>query len=407
MAAVDGILWQKTNKAITLTLDRPKILNPLTTDICRSVVTGLLDWRKSYSNVNCFIVKGNGKAFCAGGDIKSLYKSLIATDATNIGTGKSGSFEGDFFRSEYELNYLLNVSRIPQVSILDGIVMGGGVGLSYFGEFRIATENSLWAMPECAIGIFPDVGSCSWLPKLNSYTDKNKRINVPGLGLYLALTGQRLYAVDLINMGIATHFIHSSKLLALEDKIIEDVSNNDKNDTRGIISDVLKSFSEEGSIGPDEGKSIFKDLDKIAFNFGNIESIESLMASLEGGLSILSESDLNGNTAAGETKEWTKNTLKILKKQSPTSLKVTHQLFKNSANIYKHDLKKCLTVEYGLMMRLLRGADFKEGVRAAVIDKDNTPLWTPGTVGGVTDENVQRYFEPLGELDLDLNRLDE
>jgi 3-hydroxyisobutyryl-CoA hydrolase len=252
MSAVDSIVWRKMNKAITLTLDRPKILNPLTTDICRSVVTKLLDWRKSSSNVNCFIVKGNGKAFCAGGDIKSLYQSLIATDATNIGTGKSGSVEGDFFRSEYEMNYLLGVSRIPQVSILNGIVMGGGVGLSYFGEFRIATENSLWAMPECAIGIFPDVGSCSWLPKLNSFTDKNKRINVPGLGLYLALTGQRLYAADLINVGIATHFIHSSKLEALEDVIIENVNNNDKNDTSEIISEILKSFSGEGSIGPDD-----------------------------------------------------------------------------------------------------------------------------------------------------------
>lgn len=268
MVAVDGIIWQQTNKVITLTLDRPNILNPVTTDICRSVVNGLLDWRKPSSNVNCFIVKGNGKAFCAGGDIKSLYKDLISTDAASIGTGKAGSTEGDFFRSEYEMNYLLSASKIPQVSILNGIVMGGGVGLSHFGEFRIATENSLWAMPECAIGIFPDVGSSSWMPKLDNYKSKNVDLPVPGLGLYLALTSQRLYAADLIHMGIATHFIHSSQLLALESTIIEQVNNNDRKDAIRIINGILKDFNREGSMKPDEGKSICGNMLDITSNFG-------------------------------------------------------------------------------------------------------------------------------------------
>jgi hypothetical protein len=141
-------------------------------------------------------------------------------------------------------------------------------------------------------------------------------------------------------------------------------------------------------------------LNKIAFNFGNIESIETLIASLEGGLFILSESALNKNTVAEETKEWTEKTLKILKKQSPTSLKVTLQLFKNSANVYNHDLKKCLTVEYGLMMKLLRRADFKEGVSYVYIYK-HIYMYI-GNVDGCIDKCIRNPI-PLNRNSIPLN----
>jgi len=147
------------------------------------------------------IVKGSGeKAFCAGGDVKAMWEDAN-TGGETLGTGAPGRASSDFFHDEYIMNYNLGISKVKQVSMWDGVVLGGGVGISIFGEYRIATEKTMFAMPETAIGLFPDVGSSAWLPHLGG-----------GLGEYLAMTGTRLKAADLLTLGIATHFLPSAQV---------------------------------------------------------------------------------------------------------------------------------------------------------------------------------------------------
>lgn len=194
--AEPAILVEQRKNLLIVELNRPKALNSLTTDMCKDMKNLLLTKINPPATtpvapeqaVGAFIVKGKGgKAFCAGGDVKTIWQGLMA----------SPDYEADkFFRTEYYMNYLLGTSNAPQISIWDGIVMGGGVGISVFGEFRIATEKALFAMPETAIGLFPDVGSSAWLPHLQD-----------GYGAYIGLSGCRLGPADLVHTNIATHFV--------------------------------------------------------------------------------------------------------------------------------------------------------------------------------------------------------
>jgi len=207
---------QQQTGVVTITLNRPKALNALDLDMCASLKETLLQWRRpsassssssSSSPPRLFILKSSSpKAFCAGGDVKSVYTELLSLPPEAIGTGAKGTLHADFFRTEYEMNYLLATSPVPQISLWDGIVMGGGVGVSMYGRYRVATEKTLFAMPETNIGLFPDVGASSWLPLLMP----------KGLGLLLGMSGKRLTARELIDAGIATHYVHSSKLPELE-----------------------------------------------------------------------------------------------------------------------------------------------------------------------------------------------
>lgn len=191
-----AILVEQRKNLLVVELNRPKALNSLTTEMCkdmRQLLTTKINPPASAGvrkedAVGAFIMKGRGgKAFCAGGDVKTIWQGLMT----------SPDYEADkFFRTEYYMNYLLGTSNAPQVSIWDGIVMGGGVGISIFGEFRVATEKAMFAMPETAIGLFPDVGSSAWLPHLQN-----------GYGAYIGLSGCRLLPADLVHTNIATHFI--------------------------------------------------------------------------------------------------------------------------------------------------------------------------------------------------------
>lgn len=164
------LLVGRKNNLLTIELNRPKALNALSLDMChqmKSLLKNEINGEKS--GVSAFVMKGaGGKAFCAGGDVRAIYNELdeCSKNGVAIGTGKPGFLHTDFFRHEYIMNYMLGTSTVPQISMWDGIVMGGGVGVSVLGEFRVATEKSLFAMPETAIGLFPDVGSSAWLPHL-------------------------------------------------------------------------------------------------------------------------------------------------------------------------------------------------------------------------------------------------
>jgi enoyl-CoA hydratase/carnithine racemase len=197
----------QTGSLLKIELNRPRALNALTLQMC-------LDMKKVYnehiapssSGVNCFIVKGANdgghSAFCAGGDIKSLYNALneeTATDSSKKIEAIPGKIYVDFFRHEYALDHMFGTSEKPQISFWNGVVMGGGVGISVLGEYRVATEKTAFAMPETAIGLFPDVGGSAWLPHLNE----------DGYGNYIGLCGPRLKAADVLHAGIATHYIET------------------------------------------------------------------------------------------------------------------------------------------------------------------------------------------------------
>lgn len=254
-----SILVKKLGKSATLTLNRPKALNALNSEMCNIVKQSLNLWNKNMNQtdvkvdtsllpadapekVTSFLMNSSSeKAFCAGGDVRQLWDDCMdATKTDTLGLGHRDRISANFFVEEYEMNYMLGTSTIPQVSVWNGITMGGGVGISVLGDFRIATEKTLFAMPETAIGLFPDVGSSAWLPHL-----------APGVGEYIGLTGVRLGPGDLVFTGIATHYIPSSKLGELEQKIAESQADS-TDESRKELRSILKTISESPPITPEE-----------------------------------------------------------------------------------------------------------------------------------------------------------
>jgi len=360
--------------------------------MCKLVKDYLRDIQGSSSS-SAMIMKGAGeKAFCAGGDVKSLYEDVVAGGPT-LGKGVSGRMSTDFFKEEYEMNYMLGTSPIPQISIWNGIVMGGGVGISVLGDFRVATEKTMFAMPETAIGLFPDVGSSAWLPHLH-----------PGVGEYIGLTGCRLGPADLIHSGIATHYIPSSKLPELEAAIEQQVYVNPV-EARKTVSAILKGLNESPPITPEQieavggGRNhttIIRDnKELISKCFGNKISLTEILDALQ---------VASVGTASSIGNAWATKTLESLTKVSPTSLKLTFEQLKRGVNL---DLRGCLIMEYRLANACMRGHDFREGVRALLVDKDNKPQWDPATVDEVSDEFIASMFESLGEHDLELEPASE
>lgn len=367
----------EVNKATVLTLNRPKALNALSLPMCESL-RGLFQKWQQPNDVKAVILKGaGGKSFCAGGDVKSIWEEIKKGDLINLGTGKRGLLSSDFFRVEYEMNYLMANSKSPQVSFWDGIVMGGGVGASVHGKFRVATEKSMFAMPETAIGIIPDVGSSCWLPHLKK-----------GFGNYIGLTGCRLSGVELIHTGIATHFISSDRLKDLEREIINSTYENPQQYLSELRS-ILDSFSTR----PDLRSSPFIWHEaSISRCFEGKKSVEEVMECLE----------LEAADPFSDNWQWARDTIETLAKMSPTALKLTLAQLERGHSL---DLAECLRSEFRVMMRCMRpDADFSEGVRALLVDKDGQPQWRPARLQDVSPAAVDAFFAPLGEHDLDLSR---
>lgn len=344
----DEVLFQAVRDKRLIVLNRPKALNALNLGMIRQIYPWMVEW-ESDPSVSMVLIKAvGGKAFCAGGDIRAV------TDA-----GKKGdALAKDFFKEEYILNYKIGTYKKPYIAVIDGITMGGGVGLSVHGRFRVATERTLFAMPETAIGLFPDVGGGHFLPWLEGK-----------LGTYLALTGFRLKGRDVFQAGVATHFVQSEKLPALEDALMSLPEVSDLH-----VVKVLDAFHKENPVDKDKAFVLAPHMKKINEVF-SAETLEEIFSRLQ----------KHGS-------EWAQQQLNTLKKMSPTSMKVTLRQLQLGQTL---NLAEMLQIEYRLSQHCLEDNDFYEGVRAVLVDKDQSPKWSPPTLEGVTKDKVEWYFSPL------------
>jgi len=317
------------------------------------------EWEKTPGTV--IIMKGIGeKAFCAGGDIRAIY------DAGKLKQFGRGSLTSDFFYEEYNLNYLIAKQKVTQISLLNGITMGGGFGLSVHGKYRVATENTLFAMPETSIGFFPDVGASYVLPRLSGQ-----------LGLYLGLTGERLKGQELVIAGIATHFVLAEHLDELESKL-----------SRASASQI-DSILEKFNVKPD-GKNV-PEFVKAKQYIDETFDRASLLQAYEQ-LQEFSKDESNVIR-----KQWATKTLEVLKKMSPASLYVTFDQMKRCKDDLLTDYLECFEMEYNMSQKFVRRQDFYEGVRATLVDKDRNPKWNPSDITKPDYADFVRYFSEAPE----------
>eukprot|EP00611_Tribonema_gayanum_P002040 TRINITY_DN11502_c1_g1_i1.p1 TRINITY_DN11502_c1_g1~~TRINITY_DN11502_c1_g1_i1.p1 ORF type:complete len:410 (+),score=125.12 TRINITY_DN11502_c1_g1_i1:170-1399(+) len=361
------VLTDRQGGVALLTMNRERALNALSLEMCTSMHDALKQWLPDPS-LRCLILKGAGtKAFCAGGDVKS-----IATEQGPFTPGQPGTLRCDFFREEYKLDWALARAKavgskteepghVSQVSIWNGIVMGGGVGVSIHGSFRVATETTLWAMPETAIGLFPDVGASFVLARLPG-----------GLGAYIALLGARLRACDLLYAGLATHCVAADRLPALEATLI-DADGRD-------VADILARFSSAPPLPLKGGPLLEPHRDAIDRCFGGKSDVEGVVAALR-----------------AEGSEWSRATLDALLKMSPTALKVTHHQLSLARGL---SLRGCFVNDFRASQRRAAAPDFVEGVRAVLVDKDGAPRWRPAALDDVSAQDVEAHFATLGTHDL-------
>lgn len=323
-----------------LRLNRPQALHALTTAMCTDMIAALLDWRDDPA-VGCVTIDhAEGRGFCAGGDVVMLRES-------GAGDGRKARA---FFHEEYRLNHLLFTYAKPTVAFMDGITMGGGVGISQPCRYRVATEHTRFAMPETAIGLFPDVGGGWYLSRLPGRT-----------GAFLALTGARLDGAECRYLGLATHYIPSERLDEAKARIAEH-------------PDRIEGILGEASVTPPEAR--------IAGHIGHInrtfasDRYEDVLAALE----------------RDET-EWAAKELATLHAKSPQACKVSLRLLAEGAT--RVSFADEMVQEYRLATRVVRRHDFLEGVRALLVDKDNQPRWDPPAPEGVTDAMLDEVFAPL------------
>ncbi|MBB4659558.1 3-hydroxyisobutyryl-CoA hydrolase [Parvularcula dongshanensis] len=332
-----------------VTLNRPRALNSLTPAMCAAFDEAIAAWEADPA-VRAVLIEGAGeRAFCAGGDIRALYE--VAR--------KDPQAAADFFRTEYRLNTRLSRMSTPSVALIDGICMGGGVGVSIHAAHRIATERTVWAMPECAIGLVPDVGASFFLNQLGC-----------GLPLYLGLTGARLTGHQCVAAGVATTAAPSNALEDLREALL-----------------TLPDPGEAGSIEavlPASDRSPLPEGDEIAGLFGAVQSVEQVLERLRATRTPLAEGALQRMEGA-----------------SPTSLALTYRLLTEASG----DFAECIAREFRVVAHLMDGPDFIEGVRAQVVEKDRQPRWSPATPEGLTASSLSRYFEAPRGGDLDLSGL--
>lgn len=343
MSSDPEILFTQEGALGHILLNRPKALNALTLDMALAMTKQLLAWADDAS-IQAVLVEGAGeKGFCAGGDIRALYDS-----------GKAGTpYWYEFYSNEYRLDTLIHEFPKPFVALIDGITMGGGVGISINGQYRVATDRTVFAMPETGIGLIPDVGGSYFLPRL------------PGaMGMYLGLTGARLKAADCVKLGVATHYVPD---VGLED-LVADLAAVEKS---ADVGDVLGRYSEGITEAPSD--DIRQAVDQ-HFSHG---SVVEIIASLE---------------AADD--EWSAKTLAGLKTKSPTSLLVTfEQLTRGKTLTFREGISQ----ELRCVIRIRDGHDFFEGVRAVIVDKDNAPKWKPARIEDVDPDYVAEHFANLGD----------
>ena len=345
MTETEDVLVRVSGGIGRITLNRPKAINALNYDMVKVTAAALGEWAGDDS-VRAVVVDGAGeRGLCAGGDIVSIYH-----DARDGGTGSQ-----DFWRDEYILNAAIGRYPKPYVALMDGIVMGGGVGIAAHGNVRVVTERSTIAMPEVGIGFVPDVGG-TWLLS-----------RAPGeLGTHLALTTGRMTAGDAIALGFADHFVPSEAL----DKFVAALES-------GTVDEALAEFAQPAPESPLLAQRSWIDA---AYSAPTVEEIVARLQDAE---------EAEARAAAEQ----------ILGK-SPVALKVTLRSVRHAREL--GSLEEVLNEEYRVSLASLRSHDLVEGIRAQVVDKDRNPAWSPATLADVTDADVDAYFQPLGELELGL-----
>jgi len=341
------ILFDERGRAGLITLNRPRALNALTLPMIRAMHAQLLRWADN-KRIERILIDGAGdKAFCAGGDIRQLREWGLAGDPNAVA----------FYCEEYRLNTLIKRYPKPYIALVDGIVMGGGVGVAVHGSHRICSERTVFAMPETGIGLFPDVGATYFLPRL------------PGkLGTYLALTGARLCQSDLLECGIATGAIASESTSRLIDALAEET------DLEATLSRHMRHAS---------GVSPISGLVPVINRCFSGGSVQDIVASLR--------------HETGEYAEWAAAVVEGLGGKSPISLHIALRQMQVGATV---DFEECMRIEFRIVNRVLAGKDFYEGVRAIIIDKDNQPRWSHSDIDAVSAGAIDRYFAPLGPTEL-------
>jgi enoyl-CoA hydratase len=357
MDSVNNIVAAQAGRIGHVTLNRPRALNALTLEMIRELDRLLQAWACD-DVVEAVVVSGAGdRAFCAGGDVKSLCAAGKAGQR-----GRDGSFTSEFFRAEYTLNHQIANYPKPYVAYLDGITMGGGVGISVMGSHRIASEFTTFAMPETVIGFYPDVGGSFFLSRLGR------------IGRLLALTGMRLDGSALVELGLATHFVPrraGGELVAR------------------LTTDGVDAAIDALAQSPRAKSESLARLQELASRCFAEETIEAILESLK---QAAAGTDARLAARAQEA-------LDILDKCSPTSLKVTLEQLRRAEQMTFTD---CLIMDYRLSRAFVMQHDFYEGVRAVLIDKDQQPKWRPDSIDQVDAELVASYFRELGEGELRL-----
>jgi enoyl-CoA hydratase len=343
------VVFSRRGAAGILTLNRPQALNAVTHGMVLALRAQLEAWADDAAVTRVIVTAAGAKAFSAGGDIRHLY---------DLGQEKRTQEALQFWRDEYPLNAIIKSYKKPYIALIDGIVMGGGVGVSVHGSHRVAGDRFQFAMPEVGIGFFPDVGATWFLPRM------------PGeLGTFCGLTGERFNAADALAAGVATHRVSSSRFPELLDALTGTVS----------VDAVLAAFAEPAGVGPIVARKA--EIDRLFAH----DRVEAILAGLD--------------AEAARGSDWAAKTAATIRTKSPTSLKIALAQVRRGAH---WDFSECMRAEFRIVSRIVHGADFYEGVRAVIVDKDNAPRWCPATLAEVSAADVERHFAPLGNDELKL-----
>jgi enoyl-CoA hydratase len=339
------VLFERRGAAGIITLNRPQALNAFGIETVRAIRPQLATWANEPAVTRVVIQAAGGRAFAAGGDIRAIY------DLHEAGRTDEAM---NFFREEYQLNAEIKRFPKPYVALIEGICMGGGVGLSVHGSHRVAGDRYSFAMPEVSIGFFPDVGATFALPRLPR-----------SAGTYLALTGARLGPAEGIALGLATHRVRTARFSELLDALA----------AGSQVDEILAAFSFEPEPNTLAPRMSFIES---VFGGGSVESIlDNLDRIAQGGGA---DARFAGDQAAA------------IRGKSPTSLKIAFEQMLRGRTL---DFAAAMRIEFRIVNRVARGHDFYEGVRATLIDKDNEPRWKPATLAEVSDDEVAAYFAPL------------
>ncbi|MFD9721408.1 enoyl-CoA hydratase/isomerase family protein [Streptomyces sp. NPDC059076] len=346
MVQDDSVLLRTEGRAAYILLNRPRALNALTHDMVRTIAAALDHWEGDGAIATVVIAGAGDRGLCAGGDIRAIHADAVA----------GGRASADFWRDEYRLNARISRYPKPYVALMDGLVMGGGVGVSAHGDVRVVTEKSTVAMPETGIGFVPDVGGTYLLAR------------APGeLGTHLALTGRPVGAADALLCGLADHYVPSDRLPRLSAEL-----------ATAVVAEVLPRHAQAA---PGGELAAHREWIDACYAHDTVEDIVTRLLD-------------HGDPAAKDTAE-------VLLTRSPTALKVTLAALRRARGL--STLEAVLDQEYRVSCAAHSSPDLIEGVRAQIIDKDRTPRWMPPSLDGVTDADVERFFAPLGEGELGLS----